>query len=282
MTVVLGMIFWLPLGNRKASLASPARLEGKTWVLREPAPPAVERPAAPQPPAATPPAKREAKRTAPPAAATERGMTRSAPSQPAASAAVSPSKVILPVAAAPQALPTAGDKAAPKDQPEVQREAPAKEALRPSSPSGGKETSDVALSAVAPTDTLDPLQRYTMQDLVDGFESDPSKYPLDRTLRSDGIALTLEGLQRRDKLCVLKVAVANATDADFFVKEFAVRAGATILGSRSLFRILVEPHRSREGYVVFERPPSGAAVQIKLKEDGGKGRSVDAAVPYRF
>ncbi|MDE2425917.1 MAG: hypothetical protein KGO96_08440 [Elusimicrobia bacterium] len=135
---------------------------------------------------------------------------------------------------------------------------------------------------MVPPGTLDPVQEYTMQDLIDGFESDPSRYPLDRTVRSDGISLTLEGLQRREKLFVLKVAVANGTDDDFFVKDFTVRAGATVLGSRSLFRILVESQRVREGYVVFEKPPSGAAVQIKLKEDGGKGRVIATGVPYRF
>lgn len=157
-----------------------------------------------------------------------------------------------------------------------------KESPNPTSPPEVKEVPLMAVAAVVPPGTLDPLQQYTMQDLIDGFESDPSRYPLDRTVKSDGMALTLEGLQRREKVFVLKVAVANSTEGDFYIKEFAVRAGATILGSRSLFRILVEPRRVREGYVVFEKPLPGAAVKIKLEEDGGKGRAVETAVPYRF
>ncbi|MDE2141197.1 MAG: hypothetical protein KGJ84_02130 [Elusimicrobia bacterium] len=140
----------------------------------------------------------------------------------------------------------------------------------------------VAVATVVPPGTLDPVQQYSAQDLIDAYESDPALYPLEKTARVDGISLTLEGLERREGISVLKVGVANATDADFFIKDFTVRGGATVLGSRSLFRILVEPGRVREGYVVFQKPQTGAAVQLALKEDGGKGRVIKTSVPYRF
>ncbi len=126
------------------------------------------------------------------------------------------------------------------------------------------------------------MQQYSAQDIIDAYESDPARYPLDKTVRADGIALALEGLERRERLFVLKIGVANGTDADFFIKDFFVGTDSTVLGSRSFFRILVEPRRVREGYVVFERPQIGTAVKIKLKEDGGKDRVIETRVPYRF
>lgn len=244
-TVVLGIFFWFPVGRGSVSLMPPMSLEGKTWVLHEAAPPRPE------------PARQSA------AATGERSAKIEKDERSLSSRTRRKARLHRPAVAS-----------APKV---TEQEAP-----KPSSPQDAKENAPVAVSAVAPPGTLDPVQQYTMQELVDGFESDPSRYPLDRTVRSDGVALTLEGLQRREKLFVLKVAVANGTDADFFIKDFTVRAGATVLGSRSLFRILVEPQRVREGYVVFEKPQAGAVVQIKLKEDGGKGRSIESGVPYRF
>ena len=245
-TVVLGIFFWFPIGRGSMSLMPPVSLEGKTWVLREAAPPRPE-------PARQPPAKVGQAATSPRRQRKTRGPGR--------------------------ATARAGRKASSAARPPK----PAgQEAPKPKTPSDGKVNSAVAVSAVVPPGTLDPVQQYGMQDLIDGFEADPSRYPLDRTVRSDGISLTLEGLQRRENIFVLKVAVANGTGSDFFIKDFTVRAGARVLGSRSLFRILVESQRVREGYVVFEKPLSGAVVQIKLKEDGGKGHSVEMGVPYRF
>lgn len=243
-TAVLGIFFWFPIGRGSVSLMPPVSLQGKTWILSEPAPPQRVSPAAPRPTPTRKPARHDRK--------TKR------PNQPASTHPVAASR------------PTHEVKVETKESP------------RPSVASEDKANSPTAVGAVVPPGTLDPVQEYTMQDLIDGFESDPSRYPLDRTVRSDGISLTLEGLQHRDNLFVLKVVVANGTDDDLFIKDFTVRAGATVLGSRSLFRILVESQRVREGYVVFERPPSGAAVQIKLKEDGGKGRVIATDVPYRF
>lgn len=121
-----------------------------------------------------------------------------------------------------------------------------------------------------------------LQTIADGFEDDPAKYPLDRSVKADGVTLTLMAICRREGLVVLKLAVSNGAGSDFFVRSFAVQAEGGQLASRFSFRILVEPQRTREGYVVFEKPRTGAAVQIALKEDGGKGRSLGLAIPYPF
>ena len=138
-----------------------------------------------------------------------------------------------------------------------------------------------AETAPAPSATV-ASQDLNLENIAQKFENDPSKFPLDRSRKSEGITLTLLAVGRLDRLFVLKVAVANETDADFFVKGFSVQAGADDLGSRSSFRILVEPRRTRTGYVLFGQPQPGAAVKIKLKEDGGKGLAVEMPVPYPF
>lgn len=125
-------------------------------------------------------------------------------------------------------------------------------------------------------------QEYVLEDVADRFESDESKFPLDRSADAGGVALRLIGLEKLPAMFVLKIAVVNSADADFFVKGFAIEAGKQILSNRSSFRILVEPNRTREGYVLFERPPGGSIVHIKLKEDGGRGRSLEMAIPYPF
>ena len=125
-------------------------------------------------------------------------------------------------------------------------------------------------------------QEYVLEDIADRFESDESKFPLDRSTDAGGVALRLIGLEKLPAMFVLKIAVVNSADADFFVKGFAIEAGKQILSNRSSFRILVEPNRTREGYVLFERPPGGSIVHIKLKEDGGRGRSLEMAIPYPF
>lgn len=135
--------------------------------------------------------------------------------------------------------------------------------------------------APAPATTA-ASQDLALDNIAQKFENDPSKYPLDRSRKLEGVTLTLLAVGRLDRLFVLKVAVANETDADFFVKGFSVQAGTDDLGSRSSFRILVEPRRSRTGYVLFGQPQPGAAVKIKLKEDGGKGLAIEMPVPYPF
>ena len=250
-TVALGIVFLCPVGPGSVNLTPPVSLEGRTWALHDAAPPQPTPMPAPPPPVEGP---------ARPAAAPAGKRKPSRRKKPARDG-------VQPAAAA---------KAADEDKSDAKQSPPA------GGPPDAKENSPVAVGVVVPPGTLDPVQQYTMQDLIDGFESDPSRYPLDKSVRSDGITLTLEGLQRRGKLFVLKVSIANGADGDFFIKDFTVRANSTILGSRSLFRILVEPQRVREGYVVFEQPQSGAAVQLTLKEDSGKGRAVETGVPYRF
>ena len=133
-----------------------------------------------------------------------------------------------------------------------------------------------------PSSSSDALSKYQLQVIEDRFENDASKYPMDKNAEADGIALNLLGLERLDQMFVLKVSVSNETESDFYVKDFLVQAGSSALGSRSDFRLLVEPKRTREGYVIFAKPKLGAKVRIKLKEDGGKGRAIDLPVPYLF
>jgi hypothetical protein len=144
-------------------------------------------------------------------------------------------------------------------------------------------SSSVAPSGVVPVSAGNvSAQEYVLEDIADRFESDESKFPLDRSADAGGVALRLIGLEKLPAMFVLKIAVINSADADFFVKGFAIEAGKQILSNRSSFRILVEPNRTREGYVLFERPPGGAIVHIKLKEDGGRGRTLEMAIPYPF
>jgi len=114
------------------------------------------------------------------------------------------------------------------------------------------------------------------------YENDPAKYSLDASAAQGAIVLRLRGLSRSGSRYVLKVAVTNRGGDDFFVREFALRDGQEIIGSKSLVRLFVEPGRTREGFVVFEKPRTGAAVHVALKEDKEKGRAVELAVPYPF
>ena len=123
---------------------------------------------------------------------------------------------------------------------------------------------------------------YTYESIADKFENDPSNFSLDRVAKAGDVTLRLLGLERLAEAFVLKVAVANDSSSDFYVKGFVVQAGAKTLISRFYFRILVESQRAREGYIVFEKPQTGAAVKIKIEEEGGKGRSLSSQVPYPF
>lgn len=114
------------------------------------------------------------------------------------------------------------------------------------------------------------------------YENDPAKYSLDASAAQGSIILRLRGLSRSGGRCILKVAVTNRGGEDFFVREFALRDGQEVIGSKSLVRLFVEPGRTREGFVVFEKPRTGADVHVALKEDREKGRVVELPVPYPF
>lgn len=131
-----------------------------------------------------------------------------------------------------------------------------------------------AAPAVPTADTLDIV--------AEKFESDPAVFSMDRSVKAGGMTLHLLGLERLPAAYVLKVEAVNDSDADFYVKDLSLAASGKPLLSRSYFRILVESQRARQGYVVFQKPQTGAAVEIKLKEDGGKGRSLSVQVPYPF
>ena len=114
------------------------------------------------------------------------------------------------------------------------------------------------------------------------YENDPAKYSLDAGASQGSISLRLRGLSRSGGRYILKVAVTNRGGDDFFLREFVLRDGRDIIGSKSLVRLFVEPGRTREGFVVFEKPRTGAAVHVELKEDRENGRGVELPVPYPF
>ena len=126
------------------------------------------------------------------------------------------------------------------------------------------------------------IPQYALEDIMEAFEKDPSKYPLKEAKTVEGITFRLSGLERKDKMFVLKAAIDNETGSDFFVKDFKIRSSGRILASQSLFRIIVESHSLREGYVLFENPEAGARVDIELREDGGNGRSINLPIVYQF
>lgn len=124
--------------------------------------------------------------------------------------------------------------------------------------------------------------RETADSVGEAYDNDPAKYSMDASAAQGSVILRLRGLSRAGGRYVLKVAVTNRGGDDFFVREFALRDGQDVIGSKSLVRLFVEPGRTREGFVVFEKPRNGAAVHVALKEDKEKGRIVELAVPYPF
>ncbi|MBI3289499.1 MAG: hypothetical protein HYZ74_08285 [Elusimicrobia bacterium] len=139
----------------------------------------------------------------------------------------------------------------------------------------------VKLEAHAPTAAATPAPE-TSDSVGDLYDNDTAKYSLDTSASQGSIVLRLRGLSRSASRYVLKVAVTNRGGDDFFVREFVLRDGQEVIGSKSLVRLFVEPGRTREGFVVFEKPRTGAAVHVALKEDKEKGRVVELAVPYPF
>ncbi len=135
--------------------------------------------------------------------------------------------------------------------------------------------------APAPPQAATPAPE-TLDSVGDAYERDPAKYSLNASGAQGTIVLRLRGLSRSDGRCILKVSVTNRGGEDFFVRELALRSGQDVIGSKSFVRLFVEPGRTREGFVVFEKPRTGAAVHVALKEDKEKGRVVELAVPYPF
>lgn len=122
----------------------------------------------------------------------------------------------------------------------------------------------------------------TADSVSERYENDSAKYSLDATAAQGSVVLRLQGLSRDGGRYLLKVAVTNRGGEDFFVREFTLRNGQEVIGSKFFIRLFVEPGRTREGFVVFEKPRSGAAVHVALKEDREKGRVVELLVPYPF
>jgi len=141
---------------------------------------------------------------------------------------------------------------------------------------------DKVVAAPPPVPAAVKAPPETADFVAESYENDPAKYPMDRSVSREEIALSLRGLSRQRGRYILKVAIDNGGGEDFFVKEFSLRSGPTTLTAKSFFRLFVEPGRSREGFVVFDAPRSGADVHVVLKEDREKGRVLELPVPYPF
>lgn len=168
-----------------------------------------------------------------------------------------------------------------------------KTAERPSRTKARKNAGEATPTAVAASTAAVKLEAHTQpvaaapapetaESVGEAYENDPAKYSLDASVAQGTIILRLRGLSRAGGRYVLKVAVTNRGGDDFFVREFVLRDGQDVIGCKSLIRLFVEPGRTREGFVVFEKPRNGAAVHVALKEDKEKGRAVELAVPYPF
>jgi hypothetical protein len=243
-TAVLGIAFAIPGGRRAATAYEP--LTGKAWVLN--------------------------------GAALEAVASSSTIS--AVNASTEPAH--LPVAATP--APLAQILETPKKPRRIASSRPAQAPSAPLPPVLAKSdvTSSSAPVIAAPPAASADVPQYALENVADRYEADESKYRLDRIATNAGVTLSLIGLERVEKAFVLKVAVANTSAVDFFVKGFVITATDQELGSHAIFRLMVESGRTREGYVMFSKPQTGAVVHIKLQEDGGKGRAFDTAIPYPF
>ena len=122
----------------------------------------------------------------------------------------------------------------------------------------------------------------TFDSVAEDYDNDPSKYPMERNIVQGPITLGLCGLSRSKNPVILKIAVTNQGGEDFFIKELTVRDGQHFLASKFYVRLFVEPGRTREAYITFDRPHAGADVHVALKEDRENGRVVESAVPYSF
>jgi hypothetical protein len=144
----------------------------------------------------------------------------------------------------------------------------------------------VALSSsaasAAPLPALPTAAVETSDTVSDAYENDPARYPMDAAAEQGAISLRLRGMSRAGKRWILKVAVTNRGDADFFVRELVVLGRSEDLAPKSYMRVFVESGRTREGFVVFDRPRSGAVVHVALKEDRENGRVIELPVPYSF
>lgn len=140
----------------------------------------------------------------------------------------------------------------------------------------------VVHAVAAPAPPPEPRAAETMDSVGEDYERDAAKYHLDASAAQGAVTLSLRGLSRSGPRFILKVAVRNRGGEDFFVRELVLREGKETLAAKAYMRLFVEPGRTREGFIVFDRPRPGAAVHVALKEDREKGRVVELAVPYPF
>lgn len=122
---------------------------------------------------------------------------------------------------------------------------------------------------------------YTADTIRDAFEGCDSKFPLDAKASGTNVTTRLLALCRWQGHYIVKAAVANQSGSDFFIKELNAYDGAELATVKSYFRLLVEPERTREGFVIFDARP-GAQVKIALKEDRENGRALQVPVRYPF
>jgi hypothetical protein len=118
------------------------------------------------------------------------------------------------------------------------------------------------------------LPQYVTEGIIHTFENDLSKYPLKKSETRKGVTLRLIALENLGKMFVVKLAVDNRTNKDFFIKDFKAASRGRLLEELPLFGVLVEAEMSREGYLLLENPGQDARIKIDLNEDGGGKRAI--------
>lgn len=170
--------------------------------------------------------------------------------------------------------------------PQTPRRNPAVRAKRirrvppPTRPASDSTVAQIAAPAVAAAPAAPAGD--TLESVGDAYENNQARYALDTSAAAGGITLRLLGVARARDRYILKIAVTNAGSNDFFVRELTLRAGREPLIAKSFLRLFVEPGRTREGYVVFDKPRSDVDVHAALKEDRENGRVLETPVPYPF
>lgn len=260
-TAALCVSFWLPFGSGAANITTYDPFANVVASFG--------RPKAPPPAAAASAQETSSARTAPwigpsseqPRQASPRALTRSHSSRTKRERPIRPPAPTVAVTAS-----TAAAHASPPEPIDKRSDAP--------SPIEGVPQAASRQPVLAPEDD-------SSDGIRDAFEGSDSKYPMDTRSAADRVTLRLAGICRWRGHYVVKVAVGNQSGSDFFVRELSAYDGSDYITIKSYFRLLVEPGRSREGFVLFDAR-SGAQVKLKLKEDRENGRALELPVRYPF
>lgn len=139
-----------------------------------------------------------------------------------------------------------------------------------------------APAASAPERRWVEIAALTRDGVREAYERELSRFALKAAAREAQVEFGLAGICRWEGGYIVKFSVSNAMGKDFFVKRLAVLDAGSPIAAKDFFQVFVSPAAAGEGYVVFPGPRPGAQVQIVLKEDGEKGRTLAVPVDYPF